>query len=175
MPVKTFLGGRKPIQAKLLVGRKLGKGEEGVVREANLTFTKNGKIRTKEFVIKTFKGIRNRDYAFKNPRRQFSIMQDLSALNKQKKLGLRIVPTIRLIKRPLVKDQLLVTRLNILEKLSESQRREYENDLYRQKNVAADNGYKILPDSFRPVMDKNGKIIAVLTDFGMVIKTKVFA
>lgn len=170
MPIKTFLGGRKPIRAKLEIGRKLGEGQEGIVREANLTLTKNGRTRTKQFVIKTFQSILPRKYSFRNPRKQFEVMQGLVELNKKKKLGIRIVPTIRLIKRRIVKDQLLVTRLNILENLSQSQRKEYEDDLYRQRNIGLENGYKISIDSFKPVLGKDGKVNAILTDFGLVVK-----
>ncbi|MFA6269340.1 MAG: hypothetical protein WCW13_00395 [archaeon] len=173
--IKKLIGGRNTVKAKVKLGKRLGTGLEGTVREANLIFGKNGKTRTHQFAVKSFKWYFDSYGAWANPKKQFQIMKELSTLNRQGKLGLRIIPTIRLIKTVFGKDKLLVTKLNIVKDLTPEQHADYLRDIKRQSLIGAKNGYSILKDAFQPVLDKNGKVIAVLTDFGQVSKTKPIA
>jgi hypothetical protein len=109
-------------------------------------------------------------YPYGNPLMQFNIMNKLIKLNRSKKLGLRIIPTIRLRKIKGKKPRLVLTLLkNVLKEveLTPKQKKEFERDALRQQLIGKKNGYYILEDVFFPVIDsKTGKCLAVIGDFG---------
>ncbi|MBI5554028.1 MAG: hypothetical protein HY917_04805 [Candidatus Diapherotrites archaeon] len=105
-----------------------------------------------------------------SPKKQFQAMQELKELNRGKKLGLRIRPTVRLLTRN-GKKTLVMTRLNLPKKLSEEQEKESKQDMQRQRIILKKEGYTAEEDTFfRAVDPKTGKGIAIIADFGSIFR-----
>ena len=112
----------------------------------------------------------------KDPVGQFNIMNELIELNRNQNLGLRIIPTIRLLEQN-GKYKLIMTRLTI-PKLKKAQKEQFKTDWMRQVKVLRENGYEcaknaVYPDAFFPQIDKKtGKCFAIIGDFGAIQKIK---
>jgi len=160
-------GGKKPIMVEAIKRKKLlHGGTEGKVYEIEATIKKGEKIRTITLAEKEF----HSDISIiSGQKRQFKIMQELLKLNREKKLGLRIVPTIRFRRRWWKSPTLIITKLEEIPRpdFSPQQTREFSSDIERQKITGENNGYYLGEDAFIPVLDKKtGRAIAVITDFG---------
>lgn len=106
----------------------------------------------------------------RRPTTQFNTMVKLMRLNREKKLGLHILPTIRLRKRKGHSPTLILTKLNPVV-LNELQTRQVFADVLRQGRILRIEGYSInLFDSFFAQIDSKGNGIAVIFDFGNVLK-----
>ena len=174
MPV-LHRGGKGKSQ-KVKVNRikkdKLIGGEgEGLIWTVNVTVERDGKTRTRKMVQKHFYDIPARKSSYRNPAKQFKTMNELIALNREKKLGLKINPTIRLMKNHRRKPYLIMTKLNIREMptLTEKQRKQYHKSMFKQIKACREHGFRIGQDAFSPIV-KNGRATAIITDFGTVNK-----
>jgi len=176
-------GGRKTVKAKVKRKKFLGKGFEGKVFEAEVTVKKKGKERTVTLAEKKFKRTRYKEkYArqkkkhpsFRDPKKHFATYQELKQLNQEKGLGLRLPRTVRLRKRLLRKSTLVMSKIEIA-RFEDFKGRDLKNfikDTKRQVEALKNYDYGIGPDSFFPVRGKNGKITAVIGDFGTIRKIK---
>ena len=176
MPV--LIGGRRKIRAEIKLGKQLGAaGQEGKVLEAEVVLKGGKRSRTVRLAQKVFHEWEMPNafakYSWRNPERQFAVMKKLSRLNRQKKAGLRIVPTIRILKGGKM-PSLLTTRLETLqikEVFHSPFWNDFKADAERQEKIAAGLGFTCSDDAFFPVKDrKTGKVVAVLADFGQVEK-----
>jgi hypothetical protein len=179
-------GGIRPVKARRIVPKRtllkrsffsIG-GEARKVREVEVVVRIGNRERRVRLVEKVFKpkiGFSREAFARRNPFRdpvmQLKIMREISKLNREKRLGLHIVPTIRLRKRRLRKPTLLVTRLEryhfLPGPLGEQRLKEFRQDIHRQQEVLALNNYFAAADAFVPVLnEKTAKVIAVIADFG---------
>ncbi len=106
------------------------------------------------------------------PIQQFKVVSDLVELNKKEKLGIHLPPTIRLRKRFLVPSRIITTRLNVIEirELGAIKLFQFWGDCKRQREILEKNGFACDLDSFLPVQQKDGSIVAVLADFGTLAK-----
>jgi len=96
-------------------------------------------------------------------------MNALLKLNRERKLGLRIVPTIRLLEVEGGKPRLVHTRLETSTGPPAGKFTEFMRDMFGQIKILQQNGYTAGIDSFLSQIDKKtGKCIAVIFDFGSV-------
>ena len=153
------------------VGEYLGGRGEGFVWDAKVTVKKGEKTRTREMVLKQFSDELKIDN-FRNPVGQLRTMHALRKLNTEKKLGLKINPTIRLTQNE-ERLVLIMTKLNIRKEknLTIRQDEQFSKDRIRQVKACKENGYRVGYDSFFAVV-KNGKATAVIGDFGNIEKIK---
>ncbi len=151
--------------------KELGGGGEGDVFEAvvSIPYAKKWwKTRKVVMAVKRFKA------PFQKVRLQFKIMNEIIALNRKKKLGLRITPTIRIVKRFFrLRPDLVLTKLSLAKYpgkgLTPKQNEEFLEDRSKQLVVLAHEGYHSSADAFFPQVDpKTGKGIAIIGDFGNV-------
>jgi len=173
MPV--LHGGRKPIRVKTIkkTNREpLGGQFEGQIFEVEVTIKKGKKTKKIKLAEKRFyPGKVPLAPQFLNPKNQFKIMQELSELNRRKKLGLRINPTIRLREKNSKKPSLVLSKLNEAKNLTKKQKDKFVKDTEKQIRTCFENGFTITENAFLPVLDKKtGKVIAVISDFGIVEK-----
>ncbi len=188
--------GRKPRGTrvkKIIVGKRIGFGTEGDINEIEVILEKRGRktgelrrkkitMAQKEFLMGTLSQVRpplkieegwlarlrKKQPELGNPVTQFNAMHKLIRLNRAKKLGLRIVPTIRIVKRKGKLPLLILTKLNYPD-LTQQQREQYWADLKRQCKILESSGYLPHDDFFIPHVDKKtGNCCAVITDFGNV-------
>jgi len=172
MPV--LIGGRKPVIAKIRAKKKLGQGFEGTAYEVEATAGKGERKRKISLVEKRFKSsLFRRDLGnLRNPEAQFRIMGEISGLNRQKKLGLHILPTIRLRKRWLRKPALIITNLDGIpyKELEGKQILQFYADFVRQQEILFNEGYYACSDAFMPVLNKKtDKVEAYIFDFGSIV------
>jgi hypothetical protein len=150
-------------------GKIIGGHGEGIVRDVDVTIG----TRTRRMVQKEFHEPYAGDVNYRAPRNQFEIMHELIALNRKKKLGLNINPTIRLMENPEKgkKPFLVMTKLNIRKwsSLTVNQRIQFEKIRGQQIKILKENGYRTGGDSFFPIL-KDKKITAVISDFGNIRK-----
>ncbi len=171
-------GGRRPIEVAIIKRKRpLGGDAEGHVYEIKVVVKKGRKGRMlrlaeKEFYQKKGTMLEGLFPSLRDPIRQFETMQGLLKLNREKKLGLRIIPTIRLREQEGKAPTLIITKLKEIswEKLSQRQKLEFKADQDRQVEIGKQNTYLIRNDAFVPVFEQNGKVIAVITDFGCIMK-----
>jgi hypothetical protein len=155
----------------------LGSGIEGDVFATDVTLEKDrkggaGKISHKlNLVEKQFKTeLRQEDKPFRNPIFQVKMAQELISLNRNKRLGLRLPATVRLIEEPGKDPTLLMTKFDKVLKITELNSvngSEFVADRDRQIAILGREGYYAVPDCFIPALDKkSGKVQAILADFG---------
>ncbi|MDO8428856.1 MAG: hypothetical protein Q7S92_06625 [Candidatus Diapherotrites archaeon] len=159
-------------------GKWIGSGNEGTIYESFVTLERNGRQRTVRLAEKEFdldpsrpRSILAHKSNWQRPLSQFNTMNRLIQLNRAKKLGLRIIPTIRLLKRKGQKPTLVMTRLETdLEMNSRTRGTELDEsieDQNRQLDILRREGYSAHLDAFIIQMNpKTGKGIAVIADFG---------
>jgi len=168
-------GGSRPRLVEIRERSNRGGGREGTIFYVDIASTsKKGKEKVLKLVEKRFHEELSAEGNFGNPLKQFGTVQDLAALNRRKKLGLRFPPTVRLLVRGAETPSLVISRLKVVpfRGMTKEQRFEYLSDLNRQLKVAEKNGYHIGLDSFRPTMDKkSGMVVAVISDFGNLRKS----
>ena len=177
-PLQTAIlrGGRKPRIVSIKRGKLIHQG----VYEANGIFDvkvtlmgKKGRTRTIAMVEKEFKPKTSKNVLapnIKDPKMQFKTMQELLRLNREMKLGLPILPTVRLKKIKGQKTTLLVTKVKNEIKLSELKADEIKelNEQEEQiRNILREHGYSTHSDFF--IVARNpvtGKLIPWVADFG---------
>lgn len=181
----VLYGGRKPrLARKIQRGKRLGGSYEGDIFESAVTIRKHGKTRAITLAEKQFYApeinplelIRKPNEELRNPRKQFEVMTELKRLNAQKKLGLHILPTIRL-RRTTGRRQptIFSTRYKeidpftldwpTLEKAVLERRRE--------KSILLDLGYNVYFDAWKLIEDPvTKKPTCYIADFGGVEKIK---
>ncbi len=98
---KPLIGGKKPIKPfSFEKGKPLGFGAEGEVFSVRVRVERNGKKRGVTLAEKVFDAGASKRRPelpnFGSAEKQFALMKTISTLNREKKLGLRILPTIRL-------------------------------------------------------------------------------
>ena len=166
-----LLGGRKPVEVKLLNRKKfLDSGGEGYVYKVKVILRRGGRERKTTLAEKEFHTLEETGHPFRNPTKQFEMMQGLLKLNREKKLGLRIIPTIRLLKG---KGSLIITKLDVFNPylLSPEQYSEFSKDVNRQLAILSSNDYYACSAAFHAILDKaSGKVVAAITDFGSIKK-----
>lgn len=173
-------GGRKARRVtSIRLGERLGGGFEGNVYSAEVEIRKGNKTRKKAFALKRFFG-RGHAGSFGNPQMQFELMQEIKKLNKEKKLGLRIIPTIRLKKvRPIKgsleipEHELILTKMDFVklgEPIPHIKWIFVQRDVQRQREILSKEGYSISPDAFLIAKTKNGEFMPYIADFGNIIK-----
>lgn len=156
--------------------RILGAGNEGTTYEVDVVLDRYGKQRTVRMVEKQLKRAPYLDFhPIRNFGAQFRIMNNLMTLNQKKRLGLRIVPTIRLLKGNKTRglSSLITTKLNLLNPitLSTLERNQFDQDQVRQGVILNREGYMTGADSFFPQRDpKTNQVVAVIGDFGTIKK-----
>jgi hypothetical protein len=167
---KKLIGFKNEKKVKLKRGKKIGQGVEGKVYSGQVFVKRKDKTKAKKVVIKKFRFLFGDAGNFGRADKQFRTMKDLSTLNKQEKLGLRIIPTIRL-KKNLFTYELIMTKLDIVKtnSLSPKEYEKYQRDIKRQKFIAQKNGFIVGRDAFFPIKE-NGKIVAIIGDFGNISK-----
>ncbi|MDP2973451.1 MAG: hypothetical protein Q8N60_00220 [Candidatus Diapherotrites archaeon] len=148
-------GGRKPVRVlRVKQYNKLGGNDEGRVFAVNVTVKRKGRKRTIKLAEKVFhKGHLRVSplLPFGIPSLQFEIMSELKRLNVKKKLGLHILPTIRLRKIKGKKPRLVLTRWKKIEwwRLSEKQQGEVLAQRGKEQKILEENGYDVLKDAWR--------------------------
>ncbi|MFA5357565.1 MAG: hypothetical protein WC308_01440 [archaeon] len=167
--------------------RSIGRaGREGFVNEIEISIAKNGRAKKRRFAEKTFFD-RQLSHLGK-PVEKFRVIKALAKLNREKKLGLKIVPTIRL--RFVEKNdwRIITTILPIEESVQNAilrskifsrselaptvlkKMKEFTVDMERQQSVAQMNGYLIHNSAFVPVLRKGAKKVeAVIVDIGHIV------
>ncbi len=190
---KLFLCGGKSRKGgttvKVKRERFLGGGAEGTVFESELAVSKTGKEgSTRERQIRLARkefgrhGLIDWGGNFRKPKKQFELVKELMDLNKKKKLGLRLPKTLRLIEEgktslaitfyPKYKKTGLRPRLGFWQW---KEKKQFSEDKHRQIEILEREGITALykwGDVFAPLIQPNGECIALLGDFGNLIKTE---
>ncbi len=173
------------------VSPRPGKSKKAILVEKE--FLGKNKPKTPRFIRKFLKYADSRH----DPWLQFEISSEIAKLNRTKKLGLRINPvridyghlvgytrpgpsgepvsiTVRL-------PRLFSKPLNVIKELAatepwmqpeEKDIRSFIQDRDRQTEILRKNGYGLANDNFLPVRDNTGNAIAILSDFGGVVRIK---
>jgi len=192
-PRTVFLQGGKSRKGGTTVRvgqeRYLGGRAEGTVFESKITVSKIGKDgstreRTATLARKEFNRRSFIEWGgnFRKPKKQFVLVRELIDLNKKKKLGLRLPKTIRLIEEP-GKISLATTfypkyeKTGLRKKLrfwQLKEKRQFAEDVYRQIDILEREGYSALKwnDVFKPLIQPNRECVAMILDFGSLIKTE---
>ncbi len=171
-------GGRKPVKVKEIKrGEILGSGGESIVFEATATVKKKGKTRAVKLAEKQFFGLPSPfcpdPLPFRSPCRQFKIMTELKRFNNTKKLGLHILPTIRLTKRFLRRSTLLLTRYKkvTLRNISSKQHNAASTQQEKEKKILKSIGYDVGEGAWKLIEDPITKEPTYyLADFGHIRK-----
>ncbi len=167
---ELLFGGRKTRRATILrTGKRTGGRSEGKVYAVEVVVKKHGRERKFRALEKVFYA----PYWFpternlRNPLAQFKTMQELIAINRKKRLGLRITPTIRLVKRKRGRPTFILTIFEGKIDFLPEQWHRYKADMVRQAGILQALGYTVHPDIFKPNIDREtGEAIAVICDFG---------
>ncbi len=167
-------GGRKPVKAKIRRGRKLGGDYEGNVFEAKVTVKRGKEKRSIVLAEKVFKRRgRNSWPNLRRPTAQFKIMSEFRELNKKEKLGLHILPTIRLRDRPFRRATIFSTKYEKVNynSLSSKQRAALETQRKEEERILGDYGYWIPADVWQIIKDPlTGKPTYYIVDYGTIEK-----
>ena len=186
-------GGRKPREAIFDFVRspwpedgsqpiKLGKrGLEGQTFEGQLVFNRGKSQRTKAVAVKVFdEHTFGEGYSYGLPEKQLKIYNELKELNRRRKLGIHLLPFVRLLRRERGKHYLVEPNLQknpdgrlidlnyyITNHLLPAEARgDYLKDMERQTRILAENGYLCVQDAFVPVKDRKHNVFAMILDLG---------
>jgi hypothetical protein len=173
----TLSGGLKKRNAKTIRGKVIDAGDEGRVHNSKVVLQKGFRKQVVRLVEKIFHSeyyTTHPPKTFRNPINQINNIRQLQRLNRKKKLGLNIVPTVRMRRLENGEYSLLTTKLNVLKRydLTATEQREYKQDENRQTKILYSHNWKISDDAFLPVR-KKGKVIAMIGDFGKVLPPKL--
>ena len=164
-------------------GRFLGGRSEGNVYGNTFNVRHGQREREIRLAEKVFYRKTPRNVMLRDPEKQFGLVRELIELNRKKKLGLRLPPTVRLLKRE-GKPTLLLTwyrdrhgrELKAKHMLKSNEKAQYLEDRDRQIEALKSQGYTVTnewDDKFEPFLDpKTGKYVALLLDFGGLAKKK---
>tara|TARA_Y100000310_G_scaffold345795_1_gene470056 strand:+ start:2946 stop:3530 length:585 start_codon:yes stop_codon:yes gene_type:complete len=176
-------GGKNPVWAtEIRRGDYIGGQAEGSIHEVEVVLEKGNRRRTVKLAEKEFvdeRGVWHRGDKpnFANPTEQFETMQTLLKLNRERKLGLHIIPTIRLMgEGGYAKPRLIITRLKgevDHKSLNKAEYKAVDDQKRREKQILKQHGFVIHSDVWIHVRDpKTGKVTAWIVDFGNLRKTK---
>ncbi|MEW6295559.1 MAG: hypothetical protein AB1467_04670 [Candidatus Diapherotrites archaeon] len=172
-------GGLKPRKIEGIERKKyLGSGVEGKVFEVEVAVKKAKKIKKRVFAEKEFREGMQWYGHWLPPKKQWLLMKELLKLNRDKKLGLRIIPTIRPLKRKDKISSFFLTKLDVIDfkGINSKKLTEFEEDMQRQIEIGSKKGYFISDDAFLPVFDKKTKkVIAIIGDFGQIRRKEDFS
>ncbi len=144
-------------------------GNEGDVVKAEVTFDREGQEQTEHFALKKFRRQKpTNDSPTENSRYQFESMKRLVDLNDNEQLGLNIIPTFRVVKSRKRNPDLLLTLLKPEDVLDATELKSFNEDMQRQTEAARKHDWRINIDSFIPIRNEQGKVNAVIADFGSV-------
>ncbi len=164
-------------------GRFLGGRSEGNVYGGKYVVKRGSRERTVKLAEKVFYKKTPRNRMLRNPEKQFELVRELMELNRKKKLGLRLPPTVRLLKRE-GRPTLLATwyrdrhgqELKAKHMLAKDEKAQYAEDRDRQIEALKSEGYTVTnewDDKFEPYLDpRTGKYVALLLDFGGLVRKK---
>ena len=159
-------------------GKRLGGNYEGVVFESTVTLKKHGKTRAILLAEKQFHAPAiSPPEVLRNPKKQFEIMAGLKRLNAEKKLGLHILPTIRL-RKSFGRRRLafFLTRYKEIAELTEEQWHEVFAQRKKEDDLLVKNGYRAYHDAWKLIEDPvTKKPTYYIADFGGVEKIETAA
>lgn len=174
-------GGRKPRRVASITPKKLlhpGRYESSGVYEVEVVVTNKKTGRTKKLTLveKKFFPLLEKEVSpnVRNPVGQLNTVRGLAELNRKEKLGLNILPTVRLRKNKNAPPSLIVTKLNNLIEYKTLKGKEKENVDLRLKHIKKvlwKHGYNRHIDFF--MFERNpltGKITIWIADFGNLVK-----
>lgn len=176
-------GGRKTRAVKISRIKKLYSGREGTTYEAKIELQKNTKKRKIELVEKEFH-IRSRFYEerknnqphLQRPFRQYKLYNELKELNRKEKLGLPLIPTMRIVRSQNGMHKLLVTKINErgIGNFSKEEREFLTRQEEKYENIMRENGYNTHKDMWIYDRDpKTNKPRAWIVDFGNITRKKL--
>ena len=187
-------GGRKTRSVESIKPlRMIGRGTEGDIYEVEVIIERRGKRKILKLAEKEFRYTHYSPLApaVGDPVAQFNLMKKLQRINRERKLGLHILPTIRLREVKGEKPRLLITLLKNTFSYSKKQgfqfeltdeelsripkaEKEYVNlQKSREERILKDLGFETFPDMW--VLDrdpKTGKVTAWIADFGQISEKK---
>ncbi|MDO8627544.1 MAG: hypothetical protein Q7K42_03700 [Candidatus Diapherotrites archaeon] len=154
----------------------LGGHTEGDVHLVDLELEKRGRKKTVEMVEKRFtKSIIHVGKNYHDPVAHFRTANELIELNREKNLGLRLPSSVRIIDKGEGKFSLIMPKIsNLVDAVDmpPKQKKEFEEDMYRQMEILDREGYLWHYDWFAPKFDRaTKKFVAVIVDFGSVVKS----
>jgi hypothetical protein len=147
----------------------IGRGSEKEVHDVKVVFERGAKKRSKPFALKKFNEIQDHEHPWCNPVQQVKNYNALKKLNSDRKLGLKMIDTFRLIDAPGRTPGILATRLmtfswRFFPKLPAEYREKVITEIQRQMTVVRENGYMINMDAF-VLVQKGTEIVPVIADF----------
>ena len=170
-------GGKKPVKVKTIETKKfIGYGAEAIVQEIKVTIERGKKQKQLELVEKNFiKGAPPyKQPNSREPIKQFKTMQKLLKLNFRKKLGLHIIPTIRLREIKEKKPRLIMTKIkNVvkLKSLNKTEQTRVKKQTQKETDILEKLGYTTHQDIWIYCTNpKTGKTTAWIADFGNIAK-----
>ncbi|MDD2531658.1 MAG: hypothetical protein PHY04_00655 [Candidatus ainarchaeum sp.] len=178
-------GGRKPRRVLSINPKKLlhkGYYESSGLFDVEVTVAnKKGRTKKLNLVEKKFFPCTEKEVSpnIRNPIGHLRTVQSLSELNRREKLGLNILPTVRLKKNKNAPPSLIVTKLkNLVEykNLKGTDKTEVDLKLKHIKKVLWKHGYNRHSDFF--LFERNpltGRITIWVADFGNLVKRKNIA
>lgn len=175
----ALLGGRKPRQVFIKRGALIhpGMSESSGIYCAKVTVEgKNGKSKTIDLVEKRFKPRKRVKFMspnFRHPKHQLKAVQELMRINREQKLGLNIIPTVRLRENSKNPSSLLLTRLNAVKyaSLTDAEKNEINRQERRALRTLKKIGFSADQDFF--IIEKNpatGRVTSWIADFGNLYK-----
>jgi len=158
-------------------GRLLGGNTEGSISTVHVTLRAGNTRKTIELAEKTFKPKKNWPglHHLRDPVAQFKTMSGLLELNRKKRLGLHILPTIRLREMGDGSHRIILTKFTKFNPGTATEREleKAKKIRIRDADLLSRNGYVLGGDCFSLIKDPTtGKPRWFITDFGVVVKVK---
>ncbi len=149
-------------------------GFEGKVRRVELHFKRNARERRVPMMLKEFKSeTTHEDPPLRNPRAQFRIMTELMELNRNQKLGLPLLRTLRIVHAD-GRNRLVMTPIEhviAFKQLPPNAQNEIRNQIERATRTLNEKGYTVGSDAWIFSLDPATQKARVhLADFGLVNK-----
>lgn len=173
---KIVLRGRtKSARARQIVRtRKIGGGKEGTVFEVQVLIQRGKRKRKLVLVEKSF--LPYMDQRHRGALEQFETMQQLLRLNKEKRLGLHIIPNIRLKEEKGQRPTLIMTKVKGIIRMDELQPEEAKivrQQISKEMRILREQGYNSNIDMWVCARDPVSKqAVAWIVDFGEIKKIK---
>ncbi len=172
MAKRFFATKKDPFKKSTIVVKShglLGIGSEKEVHDATVSVERGKRSKQREFVIKKFHEVETHNHSYSNPVIQVQNYNALKELNREKKLGLTIISTFRLIDAPGRTPGIVATRFRVLDwkyfpAVPAEVRENVMNEIQRQMKIVRDNGFTINFDAF--VLASDGRnITPTIADF----------
>lgn len=171
--VKRFFATKKdPMKKSTIVVKEhglIGRGSEKEVHEVRVIVERKKKQKKLNLALKRFDEIFNHEHPWSNPANQVKNYNFLRTMNIEKKLGLNIIPTFRLIEAPGKTPGIVATKLKVLDwkflhHASEKVINEVISDMERQRAIVKREGFEIGIDAF-VIAKKGDSLVPVIADF----------